>query len=476
LAAGREAARHEVYLSTEEASVREGTTPPATVSDPCYACSLDLARTYYWRVDEVNEAEVPSRWQGQVWSFSTQEYIVVDDFESYNAIEAGAEGSHLVYETWSDGFGTTTNGSIIGYADRPPMETANVCDGKQSVPLFYDNTAVANSEVTAAVADLPAGTDWTRHGIRGLTLRFHGDPNNAAQQLYVKVNDAKVVYDGDSGNLRRKGWQMWYIDLAALGTNLGRVTSLTIGLERLGGQGGQGMILLDAIRLYAYDRQRITPAAPGTAGLQAHYAFEGNTNDSTGNARHGTPMGHPTFAEGPLGQALKLRGLNDYVLIESSFVLPVYSAALWFRVEGGTGSQDLLSIHNSVGTSDMHGILLEVGSNGQLRFLHRFPFTAGGSNLYTTTAYNEGTWHHVAVVKSADTMALYVDGQQAGSAADATQFDQPLGCITLGVLTRNQLLRYFSGSMDDVRIYDRALSPEEVAGLAQMTLPFDKPF
>jgi len=162
----------------------DGTAPVTTVTSPSYASSLDLASTYYWRVDEVNDAETPSTWQGGLWSLSTQEYLVVDDFESYNDIEAGQEGSNLVYMTWVDGFGTTTNGPTIGYTEafQPSMEKTLIYDGKQSLPLFYDNIMAAYSEVTANVADLQAGRDWAEHGIKGLTLRFYGDPNNVLQQ------------------------------------------------------------------------------------------------------------------------------------------------------------------------------------------------------------------------------------------------------------------------------------------------------
>ena len=48
------------------------------------ALGVELSQTYYWRVDEVNEAEAVTRWPGEVWSFSTTEYVSVDDFESYN--------------------------------------------------------------------------------------------------------------------------------------------------------------------------------------------------------------------------------------------------------------------------------------------------------------------------------------------------------------------------------------------------------
>ena len=316
--AGREAARHDVYLSIDEQAVIDGNAPVTTVTETSYGpLALDLDTAYYWRVDEVNDAETPANWQGDIWSFLTQEYLVVEDFEPYNDIPAGQEGSNLVYGTWADGFDNPANGSTIGYNEpfQPTIETSIFYDGKQSVPLFYDNTAATYSEVTASVADLQAGQDWTRHGIKALTLRFYGDPNNNVQQMYVKINDSMVTYDGDTEDLKRIGWQMWYIDLASLGVSLSNVTELAIGFERIGAVGGQGKVLLDGIRLYSHDRQLITPAAPGAVGLQAHYEFEGNTNDSSGNARNGTIMGSPTFVAGKVGQAINLRGLNDYVEI-----------------------------------------------------------------------------------------------------------------------------------------------------------------
>ena len=91
--AGREAATHDVYLSTDEQAVIDGTAVAVTVTETSHAPSLDLAATYYWRSDEVNGAETPTTWQGEIWNLSTQEYIVVDDFESYNDIEASEEGT-----------------------------------------------------------------------------------------------------------------------------------------------------------------------------------------------------------------------------------------------------------------------------------------------------------------------------------------------------------------------------------------------
>jgi len=250
--AGREAAEHKVYLSADSQSVENSTAPAETVLETSYGpLSLDLGQTYYWRVDEVNNANAVPVWEGSTWSFTTKEYLVVEDFESYNDIEQGDE-SNLVYATWSDGgYGETndpTNGSTIGYLSTPSMETTIVHSGRQSVPVMYDNTAANKSEVTVNTADLPIGRDWTVGSPATLSLWFYGDPNNPdTEQMYVKVNGAKAIYDGD---LTQTEWQEFSVDLASLGIDLTNVTSLTIGFERIGASGGSGMVLLDDIRLY----------------------------------------------------------------------------------------------------------------------------------------------------------------------------------------------------------------------------------
>ena len=80
---GREAAEHDVYISSDEQAVIDGTVPVATGSQTSHGpLSLDLGTTYYWKVDEINIAETPSIWQGDIWNFTTREFLVVDDFES----------------------------------------------------------------------------------------------------------------------------------------------------------------------------------------------------------------------------------------------------------------------------------------------------------------------------------------------------------------------------------------------------------
>jgi hypothetical protein len=247
---GREAAEHNVFLSTDQQAVMDETAPVVTLNQAAYGpLSLDLDQTYYWRIDEVNQAETPSVWQGDIWSFTTSQYLVVDDFESYNDIPEGQEGSHLVYLTWIDGYNTpTTNGSTMGYVSGSSLESSIVHGGGQSAPVIYDNSTASLSEVTANTSDLEIGRDWTIGSPGTLELWVYGDPNNSAtDRMYVKVNNAKVVYDGD---LRQADWRQFTVDLASLGINLGNVTMLSIGFERTGATGGSGMVFIDDIRLY----------------------------------------------------------------------------------------------------------------------------------------------------------------------------------------------------------------------------------
>ncbi|MHC4533719.1 MAG: hypothetical protein ACYS6K_07190, partial [Planctomycetota bacterium] len=270
---GREAAEHTVYLSTDQQAVIDGTAPVTTVSQTSFSPDLDLDSTYFWRVDEVNNTETRSIWQGDVWNFSTREYLIIDDFESYNDIPEGQEGSHPVYLIWIDGYDNpSANGSTMGYLLGSALETVYVHGGNKAVPLFYDNTTATISEVTANTNDLPIGSNWSIGSPQALALWLRGDPNNnsATDQLYVKVGSSKVIYEGD---ISLAQWKQWSIDLVVLGVDLNNVSTLTIGLERTGGLGGKGVVLLDDITLYGKAPAVVHQPDP-SANLAVNPSFE----------------------------------------------------------------------------------------------------------------------------------------------------------------------------------------------------------
>ncbi len=172
---GREAAKHDVYLSTDQQAVVDGTAAVTTVTETSHGpLSLDLGKTYYWRVDEVNEAETPNMWQGEIWDFATQEYFVVDDFESYNDLDPTDPESNRIFNMWIDGYGIPTNGSLVGYDVAPFCEQTIVHSGTQSMPLFYDNSGTAR--YSEATLTLSSQRDWTLKAVETLVLWFKGNP------------------------------------------------------------------------------------------------------------------------------------------------------------------------------------------------------------------------------------------------------------------------------------------------------------
>ncbi|MBM4029586.1 MAG: hypothetical protein FJ280_29935, partial [Planctomycetes bacterium] len=285
---GRQAARHDVCLSTDEKKVSEGTAPVVSTTVPAFDTdTLALGRTYYWKVNEVNDAAAVKAWAGDVWSFTTQEYLVVDDFEAY----INAEGERI-YETWIDGWENKT-GSQVGYLEAPFAEQTIVHEGRQSLPLTYTNTSAPFTSETQRFFDEPQ--DWTRYGVATLTLHFRGAADNTGQ-LYVKINNTKVLYPGEAANLAKTLWQTWSIDLSPVGTGLRSVRSLTIGIE---GANAKGILYFDDIRLYPQAPAGLVPIEPDPGNLQGWWKFDEASGtvarDASGRGNDGTILGNPQW-------------------------------------------------------------------------------------------------------------------------------------------------------------------------------------
>ncbi len=240
-------ASHEIYFGSDPTAL-ELKGSGNLGSESYEPGQLEWNTTYYWRIDEANNANADSPWTGPLWSFTTANFLIIDDFEAYNDIPAGEEGSNLIYEAWIDGFGDPTNGSQVGYLDIPSYEETIVHSGNKSMPLIYDN-AVGKSEATLTLTDK---RDWTVNGVDTLTIWFRGDSANAAEQMYVALDgNARVDHDNPDAALRTS-WTAWNIDLtrfADQGVNLANVNSITLGLSSV--TGGTGMMYFDDIRLYA---------------------------------------------------------------------------------------------------------------------------------------------------------------------------------------------------------------------------------
>ena len=253
------AASHDVYFGTDAEAVKH-----AVKASPEYKGSKTLGNesydpgklawntTYYWRIDEVNNANAGSPWKGNLWSFSTGDFLLVDDFEPYNDLNPDQPGSRRIFDAWIDGFATpTTNGALVGNALPPYAERTVVHGGRQSMPCSYDN----NLKFSEATRTLTPAQDWTAQGVKRLSLWFRGASANAAEKMYVALNGTAVVYHANPSVIKINSWIQWVIPLQTFvdqGANLANVTSISIGFGTKGSTttaGGTGKVYFDDIRL-----------------------------------------------------------------------------------------------------------------------------------------------------------------------------------------------------------------------------------
>lgn len=481
---------HNVYVSADPNAL----TLVGPVTEPAFdtaSLDLELGQDYHWRVDEVNDTETISTWQGDTWNFTTVEFLVVDDFESYDSAE------NQIWYAWKDGLGYGSpdvppyyagndTGSAVGDEYSPSyMEETIVHGGDKSMPFSYNNTgATASSE---AELTLTPAQDWTAHGIQTLSLWFYGNATNMPGQLYVKINGVQVLYDGDAINLTRSAWQVWNIELALFATDLQNVTSIAIGVQ---GNDANGTLLFDDIRLYALARQLITPTEPDTANLVGHWMFDEGSGttaaDSSGNNNHGTVQGDAQWvAAGKVGGALAFDGVDDLVVVTQNSGLPIYnngtdnaySVAMW--VKGGP--QNDMRVF-SEGSTTSNNPLFNMGTHNSANPTGQFaayirPDT--GTTLNHPLSQSEpfdDTWHHITWVDDNGTATLYVDGRLDSGDFNYTRGTMALNTTTIGGILRAAPSHFFTGQIDDVHIYSRALSQAEIAWLAGVINPFDKPF
>ena len=238
---------HDVFFGSDAAAL-ELKSSGGLGSESFEPGQLEWNTTYYWRVDEENNADADSPWTGPVWSFTTANFLVIDDMEGYNDLDEGEPGSNRIYLAWIDGYDNpATNGSVVGNFDPPFAEQTIVHSGLQSMPFAYDN-AVGKSEATLT---LSSNRDWTVKGVDTLTIWYIGGADNAADTMYVTLNGSASVDNENPDAAQVFTWTEWNIPLQAFadkGVNLSNVTSITLGLRSV--TGGTGMLYFDDIRLY----------------------------------------------------------------------------------------------------------------------------------------------------------------------------------------------------------------------------------
>ncbi len=208
--------------------------------------------------------------------------------------------------------------------------------------------------------------------------------------------------------------------------------------------------------------KRTTPVDPGTDGLVAYYAFENDASDSSGNELHGTLVGDAKFAEGPAGygMALELDGDGDYVDCGTPPQFDIteqITFTYWIKaVALDKGWNTVLSRGDNSWRSS------RAGTNN---FMEAAVSGTSGNWLYGVTPVDDDRWHHVAAVYDGSTFYLYVDGKLDGSEESTGLINVTTYPLWIGNNSQNTD-REWTGLIDEVLIYNRALSVGEILYLA----------
>lgn len=206
----------------------------------------------------------------------------------------------------------------------------------------------------------------------------------------------------------------------------------------------------------------------------AWWRGDGNANDSAGS-NHGTLFGNTSFVEGHFGKAFNFDGDDDYVTFGTSagnFGTGDFTIAYWMKKNGARGESFLEkrpACNMDFGSSwwCIRGgdttVGLEVSGASLENYNHGFE---------TTQPLNDGQWHHVAWTRQGTQLSVYIDGalDNTGTTSGIADLNNTAELtagksVCVGIDGTSAL----TGQLDDIRLYSRALSQEEIQGLASAT-------
>ncbi|MBN2181881.1 MAG: LamG domain-containing protein [Sedimentisphaerales bacterium] len=491
---GCNATKHVVYFGDSPAGVDVNAAPVEIPQQPQDVNSFDptllaLNKTYYWRVDELDENSGDTH-TGEIWKFTTKSHVVFDDFESYTFTN--------IHENWS----------TVPEADLELIEYTTHNSSAQSLSINYFCNENYYTEVKRSF-DSPQ--DWTSIAAKMLELYFYGNRyNDLRSRMFLTLNDGNseeiIPYDGQADDIAKDIWQLWRVDLQNVNNvNLGHIVSLAIGFDNSGylpgSSSGFGSVFIDDIQLYGsrcfeenmpkadfngdcrvdfkdlkemtdnwldYGNKTFEILAPRQPLVM--YQFDGTADDSIGGL-DGQIEGNPVFVPGVHGQAIKFDGYGDAVLVLNaaavfSEINTGITIAFWANGTSSPHHTDTLFCTNYLYNSYNPTISINLGlwrQPGRYNWDCGFPWSFENrlSGKHRYSAEWEGRWNHWAFTKDAANgkMQIFLNGlpydRRDGSnlpVSDVTSFQIGFGWYG-----------GYDGMIDEFRIYNYALSQPEIA-------------
>jgi hypothetical protein len=296
--AGAVAASHDVYFGADADAVKNATKAsseykgPKALGEESYDPGmLALNTTYYWRIDEVNNINPSSPWAGNVWSFTTGDYFVIDDFEDYNGSD------NQIWYAWHDGLGAGTpgtpgyvpgNGTGSAVGDESTVsytEEVIVHGGLQSMPLNFDNDKQGYAKYSEIELTLSALRDWSQEGLAELSVWFRGLPASVGSFVEGPAGTYTMTASGSDiwavNGVEADEFHFAYKMLTGAGSIIAKVNSV----ENTNGWAKAGVMIRESLNPdSAHAFACITPAngvasqyRPSTGGTSGNFNQTGIT-------------------------------------------------------------------------------------------------------------------------------------------------------------------------------------------------------
>lgn len=409
------------------------------------------------------------------------------------------------YWKFDDGTGTTAQDSTSGNNDgtlsgttKPTWQTEDQCVSGKC--LFFDGST-SNVTVAGAINGIRTISFWISPITTASTalIDFDGGTHkittDASSVISATGFTSPTYYingvQKTSPVLIANTWQ--HIEITT-GTSFNSTSSLTIGRSSTTYLKG----FLDDVKIYPYARtaaqvksdylagkanagtKQGTAAVLGSKpedwlsnGLVGYWKMDessGNITDSSGNSNTGTNTS-TTVVAGKFGNGRSFNGSTSQVALASEMTNSTGSLSVWINTSAG-GNNEVYSQGTSSGL-DTSRIQFGVYS-GKISLLVQVS-TAVVLNVTTNSTFNNGAWHLVTWVVGSSSNQIYVDGQQqavtysTGSNTTQKWFSDVSGDTNTQEFGRLRIsgtsYNWFNGTMDEIRIYNRALSPKEVSDL-----------
>ena len=492
---------HDVYFGTDAAAVNDATVDDVTgvyrgrqdanSYDPG---PLVLGQTYYWRVDQVLQDSGDVH-KGDVWSFTIQATLMVDDFNGYADWQA-------VLEVWEE------QGSAFNWVSTTFAAAGN--------SLGVD---LKPEEGLSGAMIMRRDMDLTAYGVRALAFDFASDPNQGfVQAIYVEltdaVNTARVTID-DPLIVRNRAWGLVDVDLGQFaGIDLTQVKSLALGVT-LSPNGTQRVtVYFDQLRLFP---QRCVPertlagdlngdctvdeadlailtdrwlegtieivAAEPLSQPAVWHKFDRVNNTTLGfDDEMGLAPAAPSAGAGYLPQggydglgAVAFTGTESYLDVDGAvfngIAGPALTVSLW--VYGDAAFQPFANdaVFHASGAGGFTMQLMCPDSQGRVVFDHGIAPVDRVVWDEAAPADWEGQWNHYAVVKDATlgVQQIYHNGRLVAENAGAFQSTPNSGGMRIGATNQPIPQRLYHGKVDDFRMYAAVLPQAAILYLADGT-------